>query len=65
MKECKTPWGTLRIYKSHGEWRWQVRAKNGKKLANGGEGYKNEGDCRKAIGSVAAMLSYASTAGVS
>lgn len=32
-----------------GEWRWRVRARNGKILAEGGEGYKREADCRKAL----------------
>lgn len=35
----------LILYKSKNEWRWKVQTalppKTGKKLANGGEGYKN------------------------
>jgi len=29
-----------------GEWRWTLRAKNGRILANCGEGYKNATHCR-------------------
>ena len=32
-----------------GEWRWHLRAANGKNIASSGEGYKNEADCAKVI----------------
>jgi uncharacterized protein YegP (UPF0339 family) len=32
-----------------GEWRWYLRAVNGKRLADSGEGYKNKKDCLDAI----------------
>lgn len=31
------------------EWRWNFVADNGRKLADSGEGYKNEADCNHAI----------------
>lgn len=41
------------IYKdAKGEWRWYLRAANGNKLADSGEGYKNRKDCENAIESV-------------
>lgn len=35
-----------------GEWRWHLRAANGKNIASSGEGYKAEKDCLAAIGLV-------------
>ena len=32
-----------------GEWRWRLKASNGKIIADSGEGYKNEADCITAI----------------
>ncbi len=32
-----------------GEWRWQLRAANGRIIATSGEGYHNEDDCVDAI----------------
>ena len=33
-------------YKDHkGEWRWRLKAANGRIIADSGEGYKNESDC--------------------
>lgn len=38
------------IYKDlRNEWRWYLVAANGKKVADSGEGYKNEADCRNGI----------------
>lgn len=34
---------TLHVYRSRREWRWRVTARNGKKVANGGEGYQRVG----------------------
>jgi uncharacterized protein YegP (UPF0339 family) len=31
------------------QWRWYLEAANGRKIANGGEGYYNEPDCLSAI----------------
>lgn len=36
-----------------GQWRWYLRAANGRKLADSGEGYNNKQDCRDAIDLVA------------
>jgi uncharacterized protein YegP (UPF0339 family) len=37
----------LDVYKdSKGEWRWRVRAQNGKVMADSAEGYKRRGACR-------------------
>jgi uncharacterized protein YegP (UPF0339 family) len=39
----------LDVYKdSKGEWRWRVRAQNGKVMADSAEGYKARGSCRHA-----------------
>lgn len=32
-----------------GEWRWRLKTSNGKIIADSGEGYKNEADCKAAI----------------
>ena len=32
-----------------GEWRWRLKADNGKIIAISGEGYTNQGDCLAAI----------------
>jgi len=38
------------IYKdSKGEYRWRLRASNGKTIADSGEGYTNKADCQAAI----------------
>jgi uncharacterized protein YegP (UPF0339 family) len=34
------------------QWRWYLMAGNGRKIANGGEGYFNYADCLHAIGLV-------------
>ena len=31
------------------QWRWQLKAANGRIIANSGEGYHNESDCDAAI----------------
>lgn len=31
------------------QWRWQLKAANGRIVANSGEGYHNEKDCMSAI----------------
>lgn len=34
------------LYKDrHGEWRWRLRARNGKAIAESGEGYKQRARC--------------------
>jgi len=44
---------TYVIYKDKlNEWRWYLKAANGKKIADSGEGYKNKSDCLNAIGLV-------------
>ena len=38
------------MYKdARGEWRWRLKATNGRIIADSGEGYKNEKDCLDAI----------------
>lgn len=32
-----------------GEWRWRLKAANGRNLADSAEGYARKGDCFKAI----------------
>jgi uncharacterized protein len=52
------------IYKDkRKEWRWRLKARNGRKVANSGEGYKRPGACEKAmnrfaIGAVKARVAY-------
>ena len=37
---------TYEYYKdSTGEWRWRLKATNGRIIADSGEGYKNEQEC--------------------
>jgi len=48
------------IYKdASGEWRWTLYAANSKKIANGGEGYKNKADCIHGLRLVAAVATNA------
>lgn len=35
----------VRFYKSRNGWRWTIYAKNGRKLANCGQGYSRRCDC--------------------
>lgn len=39
------------LYRSeaNSEYRWRLKAANGKVIATSGEGYKNKGDCQHAI----------------
>lgn len=38
----------LRIYRDrNSQWRWTLRASNGRKLANCGEGYRRRRDCER------------------
>jgi len=38
------------VYKDNrGEWRWRLRASNGRIIADSGEGYKNKQDCEHGI----------------
>ena len=41
----------------HGEWRWRVRAKNGRIVAHGGEGYSRLANARKGCHAAALALS--------
>lgn len=38
----------FKIYKSRGEWRFRIVARNGKCIASG-EGYKNKSDCLSTV----------------
>lgn len=41
------------VYRDYlNQWRWRLRAANGKIIADSGEGYVNYGDCIHAIGLV-------------
>jgi uncharacterized protein len=42
------------IYKSKGEWRWRLKARNGEVIANG-EGYKNKIDCRAIVAQIQSL----------
>lgn len=38
--------GTVHVYRDRkGEWRWRAVSRNGRKVANGGEGYVNKRAC--------------------
>jgi len=38
------------IYKDHkGEWRWRLKASNGRIIADSGEGYSSEEECKKDV----------------
>jgi uncharacterized protein len=38
------------IYKdSAGEWRWRLKAANGRTIADSGEGYSTKSNCRRAV----------------
>ena len=38
----------IQIFKDKkGEWRWTMTARNGRKLATSGEGYKNKSHCTR------------------
>lgn len=42
------------IYEDNaGEYRWRLKARNGKQIADSSEGYKNYQDCVDAIGLIA------------
>jgi uncharacterized protein YegP (UPF0339 family) len=41
---------TYYYYKdAKGEWRWRLKASNGRIIADSGEGYKNESECKADI----------------
>lgn len=41
---------SFNMYKdTNGQWRWYLEAANGRKIANGGEGYYNRQDCVDAV----------------
>jgi uncharacterized protein YegP (UPF0339 family) len=39
----------LKYLDAQGQWRWQLKAANGRILADSGEGYHNQNDCDRAI----------------
>ena len=40
----------LEIYKDNsGEWRWRLKASNGRIVATGGEGYKRHSSCHSSM----------------
>lgn len=48
---------TVQIYKSHGQYRWRIKHRNGNNVANGGEGYKRKHDCERGAQRLALALS--------
>ena len=49
--------GKIEVYKDKkGEWRWRVRARNGRVLADSGEGYKRKRQCVHAIIAMAGIM---------
>ena len=43
------------------EYRWRLRARNGKIVADSGEGYKKKASCKKAIWKIIDLSIYAKT----
>lgn len=41
------------------QWRWRLKAKNGRTVAHGGEGYNNRADCLHAIELIRTEAPYA------
>lgn len=39
----------VEIYKQKGEWRWRIRARNGRILAVSSEGYKAKRHCERMV----------------
>jgi uncharacterized protein YegP (UPF0339 family) len=46
------------------QWRWRLRAKNGRIAATAGEGYNNRADCLNAIDLIRTEAAYAPIKGV-
>jgi uncharacterized protein YegP (UPF0339 family) len=47
----------LQVYEdAHGEWRWRLRAANGRIVADSAEGYVNRSGAQRAAQTVLAML---------
>ncbi len=50
MPTPTTPPTKFLIYRDkRGQWRWYLRARNGRKIANGGQGYRDKAKCLAAI----------------
>jgi uncharacterized protein YegP (UPF0339 family) len=47
---------TLKVYKSKGNWRWNVKDRNGKIIAASSEGYKRRKDCLANIDRLGTIL---------
>lgn len=44
---------TFRVYRDRrGEWRWQLRTRNGRTIADSAEGYDRKEGCKRAIAAV-------------
>ena len=43
------------VYKSRDQWRWRLRARNGKIVATSGEAYRRRADTLKAVRSVSRL----------
>jgi uncharacterized protein len=51
---------TFELYRDKNlKWRWRLVAKNGKIIADSGEGYHNKQDCRKMIRKIRCMAIFA------
>jgi len=47
------PAGKFEVYSDKkGEFRWRLKASNGRQIASSGEGYKDKKDCMKGIASL-------------
>jgi len=55
-RRIETDYGTLVIYRDRaGDLRWKVLAKNGRKIANGSEGYKTKRSLKRGL-DIASMV---------
>ena len=47
----------IEIYEdTAGEWRWRLKAANGKIVATGGEGFVTKSNCRESVENIASTL---------
>lgn len=56
MSLCKVKYGTCIYRDGRREWRWRLRASNGRIMTDSGEGYRRQVSVRKAVKRVRAIL---------
>ncbi len=45
----KKQWPMFEVYESKSKWYWRFVARNGRVMADGGQGYHNKGNAQKAV----------------